>query len=109
MTQIHLLNDDYVWEVRGLGHTDTQICAGVSALIWAFAGMVVNAAPIYTRSEDMKLTDGDVYIQIQKPSKNQSNTIVAVRNIDAAFKMLKIGLLQIEKKYPQKLDILIEK
>lgn len=103
MVQINLCSDGYVWELKSIGHTDSQVCSGISAILWAFAGAIQNLPGIYYREEDMILKDGNFFIQIQVTEIEELNN-----KIDCFYQMMKIGILQIQKTYPKSVDVNVE-
>lgn len=63
------------------------VCAGVSSIVYALVGFLVNACP--TERAKLDMTGGDVWIICHTRTPE----------IDAAFDMAVIGLRQIEAQY----------
>jgi uncharacterized protein YsxB (DUF464 family) len=86
-------NDEYC--ITADGHAlfnpgNDIVCSAVSALFYAFAGFLHNDSKV--RRADIHLNSGDAEIK-------------AKGDIRQAFDVFVIGLLQIEKSYPQNIKI----
>lgn len=90
---ISIKNDDY--NISANGHAlfnpgNDIICSAVSALFYAFAGFLHNNSKV--RRAEVHLESGDAKIK-------------ASGDIKQAFDVFAIGLLQIEKSYPDNIKI----
>jgi uncharacterized protein YsxB (DUF464 family) len=90
---ISIKNDDY--NISANGHAlfnpgNDIVCSAVSALFYAFAGFLHNNSKV--RRADVHLESGDAKIK-------------ASGDIKQAFDVFVIGLLQIEKSYPDNIKI----
>lgn len=90
---ITVKNDEYL--IKAEGHAlfnpgNDIVCSAVSALFYAFAGFLHNSSVV--RRADVHLNSGNAKIK-------------ARGDIQQAFDMFMIGLLQIEKAYPSNLLI----
>lgn len=79
----------YFLEAKGHATGSEKVCSGVSAILYALAGWIINNDDklLYHRE---RLTSGDAYIEFWGGTEAQT-----------AYDMAVIGLRQIEKKYPE--------
>lgn len=92
--KVSVKDDEYSIEADGhalFNPGNDIVCSAVSALFYAFAGFLHNSSVV--RRADVHLNSGDAKIK-------------ARGDIQQAFDMFMIGLLQIEKAYPSNLLII---
>lgn len=88
MTVIHINENEK--KIILNGHADdSRVCAGISALVYAFKGYLDNFAV----ECDYRIESGEVFCHI----KDEKGTEV--------FNLLTIGLMQIEKAHPENVKI----
>lgn len=94
MTEVYYYRGDDSHELFIVGHAGYDsagkdiVCAAVSSLGWALIGFLENSA-----------NDTSDYAHTTE-SGQLSISAVSAPDVDAAFKMTIIGLMQIAKKYP---------
>lgn len=79
---------------------ESTVCAAVSAILQGLAGALININP-KPHIERMLLESGNVEIQIQ-PSAHEEQRI-----FDTLFFFSEVSLMQIEKKYPQNIKVIV--
>lgn len=95
MIKVNIATDNDEYRIEAEGHAlfnpgNDIVCSAVSALFYAFAGFLHNDSKV--RRADIHLNSGDAKIK-------------AKGDIQQAFDVFMIGLLQIEKAYPDNLKI----
>lgn len=98
MIKVNITVSDDTYDISAEGHAlfnpgNDIVCSAVSALFYAFAGYLHNDSKV--RRADIHLDSGDAKIK-------------AKGDIKQAFDVFIIGLLQIEKAYPDNLKIKME-
>ena len=98
MIKVNITVSDDTYDISAEGHAlfnpgNDIVCSAVSALFYAFAGYLHNDSKV--RRADIHLDSGDAKIK-------------AKGDIKQAFDVFIIGLLQIEKAYPDNLKIKTE-
>lgn len=91
--KVSVKDDDYSVEAEGhalFNPGNDIVCSAVSALFYAFAGFLHNSSVV--KRADIHLNSGDAKIK-------------ARGDIQQAFDMFMIGLLQIEKAYPNNIKM----
>lgn len=94
--KVSVKDDEYSIEAEGhalFNSGNDIVCSAVSALFYAFSGFLHNSSVV--KRADIHLNSGDAKIK-------------ARGDIQQAFDMFMIGLLQIEKSYPKNIHIHIK-
>jgi uncharacterized protein YsxB (DUF464 family) len=96
MIVITMKSKENKFSVTGKGHAAYNpgqdiVCSAVSCLFYAFAGYLINREDIKCK---YRLDSGDSEIE-------------AEGNVKECFEMLKIGLMQIEDKYPKFVKVVL--
>ena len=96
MTEIwvSLTENSHILTANGHAVGNTQVCAAVSALLYALAGYLKNAGRRVYRMEEMTLQPGKACIRC-----------LGDGHVRAAYEMTALGLLQIAKSYPESLSV----
>ena len=95
MIKVNIIVSDDTYDISAEGHAlfnpgNDIVCSAVSALFYAFAGFLYNDSKV--RRFGIHLDSGDAKIE-------------AKGDIRQAFDVFVIGLLQIEKSYPDNVKI----
>lgn len=79
------------------GHAEgsPEVCAAITCLLYSLGGYLVNYDPVLI--SNWKMESGDVQLECER-----------TQGVDAAFAMTAIGLLQLEKQYPQYIHVKME-
>ena len=93
MTSITLSQDDRRFSIKANEHTDSRVCAGISAILYAVAGWILNNQDIL-ECHMVRLDAGDAELIWEGADKAET-----------VYELAMIGLLQIEKKYPDEIKI----
>lgn len=80
---------------------DPLICSAVSGIMQGLAGALINVEP-KAHIERMILESGRVEVEI-RPAVNEDDQKV----IDTLFFFAQIAIMQIAKKYPQNVDLIV--
>lgn len=99
MTKVIAEIGDQYCALAAKGHAtgSETVCAAVSALVYALAGFLENAAEDGTiQWIDRKLESGDAVLSV---GHNESEAIVCV------YQMAVVGLLQIERLHPDLVEV----
>lgn len=75
-------------------HADPKVCAGVSALLWGLAGILMQEGVHFN---EVLLGDGHFIIDLMPEPDNPT--------LQAYFRFVENSLKQIKKSYPQDIDI----
>lgn len=95
MIVVELKNEGDKYNVCGIGHADYNpgndiVCSAVSMLFYAFVGYLVNSN-----------------IECKYTLDSGNSRIEAVGDAKECFEMLKIGVLQLEEKYPDNVKVVL--
>ena len=95
MTTINVSKADNIYRIEATGHAtgSEKVCSGVSAILYALAGWLINNDEHVTYAK-RKLKSGDAFIEFSGDEKAK-----------AVYDMAVIGLLQIEQSYPEYVNI----
>ncbi len=79
------------------GHAEgsTEVCAAITGLLYSLGGYLKNTCP--QGITKWRMESGDVVLECKKTG-----------GVDAAFTMAAIGLMQLEKQYPQYIRVKVE-
>lgn len=90
MTSVTYHNDEnwHYLHVRDHATGSPQVCAGVSAIVYALAGWLANFGD--RERDTVRLESGEAFFDLDSPKEG----------VKAAFDLAIIGLLQIAKTYP---------
>lgn len=96
MTKVYCEKDGNRYTVTARGHAtgSPEVCAAISGILYALLGYVKNAQDESTIAYSDRLSSGDVAIDFR-----------GGENAEAVFNMTVIGLLQIEKSYPEYIEV----
>ncbi len=99
MTTATYYNDEnwHYLHVRDHATGSPQVCAGVSAIVYALAGWLANFGD--PEHDTVILESGEAFFSIDSPKQG----------VEAAFSLTIIGLLQIAKAHPDHLRVEEEK
>ena len=75
-------------------HGKDIVCAGVSAIAFALLGWLENNEEEITQLDELMVDDGEVYI-----------ACAGSDNVNVAFQVALIGLIQISRQYPDHVTI----
>ncbi|MZQ97208.1 MAG: ribosomal-processing cysteine protease Prp [Acidaminobacter sp.] len=99
MVKVRIYKDDYGYqEIDVRDHADSSVCMAISTLMWALSDTLMNISPKPDITK-MVLESGHLSIRCNPLMDEQEQAI-----IDAVFFTVHIGLMQLEKKYPQEIS-----
>lgn len=96
MTMVYCEKDGnrYIVTARGHAEGSPEVCAAISGILYALLGYVKNAQDESTIAYSDRISSGDVAIDFR-----------GGKNAEAVYDMTLIGLLQIEKSYPEHIHV----
>lgn len=89
--KVSAVRDGLQLELHDHATGEPLVCAGASAIVWSLAGWLKNhheAEPVMT------LRPGDAFLQCARTAE-----------AEVAFELAVVGLMQLEKKYPEKVRV----
>lgn len=78
-------------EMRDHATGSEAVCAGASAIVYALGGYLLNRAP---EGLGLNLRAGDAWVQCRRCQETET-----------AFEVARVGLLQLEKTYPEYIQV----
>lgn len=96
MTKVCIGRDGNRRSISSDGHAtgSTEVCAAVTGILYSLAGYLTNA----------EADPAEHFVDIQKMEIGEAHVVMDAFGdcgVEAAFDMAAIGLLQIEKKFPE--------
>ena len=91
MTEIHIDRKKDITEISLFGHTETRVCAGISTLLAALEGVLMNDYPGGYKYKD----NGDGCAEVIMPSEAKE-----------CFMMFFIGIKRLEKSFPEEVSVI---
>ena len=91
---ISLAGNTHILSAEGHAEQYPQVCAGVSALLYALSGFLQNAGKRVKALDELTLKPGSACLRCRGD-----------RSVTAAYEMTALGLLQIAKVYPRGLCV----
>lgn len=96
MVKVRIFKDDYGYqEIDVRDHAESSVCMAISTLMWALADTLMNIEPKPDITK-MVMESGHLSIRCNPLMEDQEI-------IDAVFFTVHIGLLQLQKKYPNEI------
>lgn len=99
MVRVRIYQDDYGYqEIDVRDHAESSVCMAISSLMWALADTLLNIEPKPDITK-MILESGHLSIRCNPFIDEQDQRV-----IDAVFITIHIGLMQLQKKYPNEIQ-----